>query len=553
VTPIAPERPHRDASLSIRDVLELPVVRQGLPQLLSGADALERGVRWTHIIEAADVRDVLKGDELVLSTGAGIAGDAKAQRAFVRQLVEEHAAALVIELGTVYRSELPRPLVAQARDSGLPLIALRRRVRFVEITEAVHGSLIERQVLLLREADEIQDEFLSLLLQGGGVRDILRALARRVANPVVFENAARQLVAHATHCAKEDVALSAWESYASGSDAGGGAPGVLDAEVQTLGRVTGRLVALEVDGPFDRYAQLALDRAATAVSLELRRRHYEDHLQSQSRGLFLADLARGALEEDDAARRAVAQGFTRRPGPMLPVVLTFRSGRWQSLGATMERAWTALLPTLKQAATGHSRAVLTGPADPDLLAILDVEGRDVDGAYLDSLAAAFRRALERRGLTAEDVTLAFGPCGESWGTLGRGLETTLNAAGVARTLAPSGWHDARRSSVNDFLFSICSSPELQHFIDRQLGPLLDDERGRNRGLLSTLETYLETGGRKSEAARALHLERQSLYARLKRIEKVLGVALDDQDVFLSLHLACRARRLLGELGGRDWA
>ena len=45
-----------------------------------------------------------------------------------------------------------------------------------------------------------------------------------------------------------------------------------------------------------------------------------------------------------------------------------------------------------------------------------------------------------------------------------------------------------------------------------------------------------------EAARALHLERQSLYLRLHRIEEALGVSLEDEDVVLGLHLAVRARR-----------
>jgi len=54
------------------------------------------------------------------------------------------------------------------------------------------------------------------------------------------------------------------------------------------------------------------------------------------------------------------------------------------------------------------------------------------------------------------------------------------------------------------------------------------------------EAYLAAGGRKAEAARALHLERQSLYLRLHRIEELLGVSFDDEDAVLGLHLAVRA-------------
>ena len=102
------------------------------------------------------------------------------------------------------------------------------------------------------------------------------------------------------------------------------------------------------------------------------------------------------------------------------------------------------------------------------------------------------------------------------------------------------WHDARRPGVADLLHDLRDTPELDAFVDEQLGPLLSDASPRTRALLETLEAYLAAGGRKAEAARALHLERQSLYLRLRRIEEALGVSLDDEDVVLGLHLAVRA-------------
>ena len=538
--------------LLLRDVLDLPAMRLGLPELIAGHDEVDREVRWAHVVNITDIDGLLKGQELILSTGAAIGHDPKVQRTFMRQLVAERATALAIELGTVFRHKLPEAITAQAQHDDFPLIALRRRVRFVDITEAVHSAVVEEQLLRLRRAEQVQGEFLELLLQGCSVRDILEELARMVANPVVLENAGRQLVAYATHRAREDVALAAWESLATVDDGEGDVPGVRAAEVTSLGRVVGRLVVLEVDAPLDDYTQLVLDRAAVSVSLEMRRHNYEEYLHAQTRGLLLTDLAHGRLHEEDVARRAVTQGFPRHPGTMLPLVASWRSGRWQSLGPTMDRAWVALAPALKQTVAAQSRAVLMGPAGTELLIVLDLDTRAPDTGDLDRLAEGLLGALARRGLGSEDVALAIGPARRGWERLAPALLATVNAAGLARGLPPRPWHDARRHDVSDFLFAIRGSPDLQHFIDRQLGPLLEDERRRNRGLLLTLETYLEKGGRKTEAARALNLERQSLYARLQRIEDLLGVRLNDEDVVLSLHLACRARRLLGELGGEGW-
>jgi purine catabolism regulator len=88
------------------------------------------------------------------------------------------------------------------------------------------------------------------------------------------------------------------------------------------------------------------------------------------------------------------------------------------------------------------------------------------------------------------------------------------------------------------------TPELVQFSDERLGPLLDLPGERGRDLLDTLEVYLHSGGRKTEAAAELEIERQSLYHRLSRIEEVLDVDLKDGDTVLALHLAVMIRRLL---------
>ena len=74
--------------------------------------------------------------------------------------------------------------------------------------------------------------------------------------------------------------------------------------------------------------------------------------------------------------------------------------------------------------------------------------------------------------------------------------------------------------------------------------LLDLGGERGRDLLETLEVYLHCGGRKTETARKLEIERQSLYHRLARIEQLLDVDLKDGDSALALHLAVMIRRLL---------
>lgn len=77
----------------------------------------------------------------------------------------------------------------------------------------------------------------------------------------------------------------------------------------------------------------------------------------------------------------------------------------------------------------------------------------------------------------------------------------------------------------------------------QLAPL--ERLGKQRGEIAirTLATYLDQQGSIVRTAQVLHLHRNAVTYRLRRITDLLGVDLDDPDQRLVLQLACRARLL----------
>src|SRR4051794_30524116 len=122
--------------MTVDAALRLPALRRGAPEVLAGADRLDRPVGWAHSCEARHIAGLLEGDELLLMTGMGLGTAAADQRAFVRDLADSRVAALVIELGHVFH-RVPDALTGEARRLHLPLVALHREVRFVEVTKQV--------------------------------------------------------------------------------------------------------------------------------------------------------------------------------------------------------------------------------------------------------------------------------------------------------------------------------------------------------------------------------------------------------------------------------
>jgi len=70
--------------------------------------------------------------------------------------------------------------------------------------------------------------------------------------------------------------------------------------------------------------------------------------------------------------------------------------------------------------------------------------------------------------------------------------------------------------------------------------------------MPTLRCYLEAAGHKARTVQALRVQRRTLYARLTRIEKILGRDLGSHDTRTRLTLAIQALDLLADrdTGGR---
>src|SRR3712207_9250189 len=102
-------------AMTVRAALALPPLRRGLPQVLAGARGLDRPVRWAHAAEVRNIAELLKGGELLLSTGMGLPERTPERRRFVAELADREVAALVFELNPAL-PQVPDCMVDEAED-----------------------------------------------------------------------------------------------------------------------------------------------------------------------------------------------------------------------------------------------------------------------------------------------------------------------------------------------------------------------------------------------------------------------------------------------------
>ncbi len=473
-----------------------PVLRTDVPE------ALSRQLRWVHSSEVLDIAPLLRGGELLLSGGQALATASDERRVdYVRQLAARGITALAIETGPELPA-IPESMLDAGQEAGLPIIELCKVAPFVGIMQAINSLLVSESVAQLQFGDETSHAMAAELAHGGGLDQLLAVLASRT-------GASARLVSPS--------------GITLGSAAAPGQPGpttVTTVEVPVRGVLAARL-ELEVPDDGDaNLARVAGERCVDILGLAL--------LQRMPPGL--KELAGIEL------MRAISSGI--------------QSWRLQQLGPAsgFPASGPVAAVVVRSPAAGQLRTQLDGI----LHDAVPQSASYADNAELIALAAlphptavasriALIQALEALEIPDGSV-MAVGPLAQGIG------EAPWSLAEARRTLELMPGDGNRVVDAEDFAVERLAEASLdaaarEAFVQRQLGAVVEHDEQRRSELMRTLAVWLDTGCNTAQAARELHLERQSMHHRLQRIFELCGGDPRGTGRLVALHLATRLARL----------
>ncbi|MEV6768230.1 PucR family transcriptional regulator [Nocardia sp. NPDC051030] len=530
--------------LSVADVLAMPVVRAGQPEVIGGGP-LDRPVRWVHVSELPDVAKLLVGRELILTTGQALSTGDCATVEYLESLSAAGVSGLVVELGT-YVHELP-PIVGETADRlQLPVIALGRVVRFVEVTEAVHRVIVADQYAELEFARTVHETFTALSVRRASLAEIVKTAAGMLDASVVLEDLTHRVLALTARHAATSTLLDHWETYSR----------LLpdhDANVVPVGPHTqrwGRLILRSNRVPTTR-ARMVLERAAQTLTLHrmIERDRFGLHRQAQT-GL-IDDMITGRLtDERDALALAATLGLARR-SRYLPLAIDV-SAATESDPVAHQRRTAALLDAAMHG-VGLTKATALSAPDHGNRVIL-ILALPKTGNLDESLTTVCTAILSEIRRVAGIDKAVIGVSAESDSLLdaARELAQAAHVAEVALSLTTSTPRPFYRSGdvrLRGLLSLIRDEPGVQRFAETELSALLRHDIHHATDLTRTLRHFLDLAGNKTELAKRLNISRPTLYDRLARISRILDVDLDTGETRTSLHTALLIRDLTvpGEL------
>ncbi|ANN19577.1 CdaR family transcriptional regulator [Amycolatopsis orientalis] len=525
---------------TVAEVLALPVLRQGRPHVVAGAAGLDAPVRWAHVAEVADIAPLLRGGELVLTTGVALPDDGAALARYVADLAGVGVAGVIVELVRHWSDKLPSALVDAADHHGVPLVTLSRETRFVSVTEAVNGLIVDAQVDELRAAERVHETFTALTVAGAEPGDILREVARLTEHPVVLETLSHEVLAYDTAGTDAGELLPGWPSRSRPVQVGertGFHPGAgwLVTVVGARGHDWGRLVLVCGDPPPRRHVVVA-ERAASALAVHRLVAKDTDGLERQAHRAILTELLANPVPPAELTARASALGVPLTGRLLVGVAVRPRITETTRTAQSTPVLLRELAEATALAARRAKVSALVAADDTLVRALIALSPEAGVDAVLRRLATDVHEARSGAPAVVAVGTTGTGPA-EARRTL---VEAAQVAAAALTGNAERLVHRLDDVRLRGLLHLLAGDERLTAFAARELGPLLSRDAAQGSRLVQALRHYCEHGGNKSAAAAAAHTSRTAYYQQLARIEQVLGVRLEDPESMLSLYVALLA-------------
>jgi PucR family transcriptional regulator, purine catabolism regulatory protein len=522
-------------------------------ELLGGGGGLGRRVEWaTALRTRPPAFETIKGGEMAFVPVRSIRLlDERLDLAQVIQSFGEKGGVAVAVVG-----EASRESVAVAERMMMPLLHLPDGSHLTDIQQSVVRFILDQRTLIHERQQELHTQLMELALAGAGTAAIVDRLAAITGQAVVWQDYDGS-VRHASAASDGEGLRASLEKevgrvrrWAEGVAVVAADPPVhefplpetglarLVAPVPVRDGIGGFISLIAPDARLDQLSRMAVARAASACAIELDRERAVLQARDELEGEFLESLLAGTYSSESAVRhRAERLGFDLS-GDTVVMVARPDAGPEQAprvrgdqlvAGAQgwIRRRSPAALAALRQRAVAAVVPITEGQAAIDLR----------------RLAADLR--LECAGAVGVEVSVGLGRPKPGIA----GVRASYREAEQALIMGTRLFAGGRVVAFADLglyrlLYAMNGQAELREFFEDQVQALVDYDQRTGAGLMATLDAFFRCHGSPTEIAQVLHLHRNTVLYRLRRIEDIAQLRLDDPETRLNLHLCLKVRDVL---------
>lgn len=542
-------------AFTIKNFLDLNIVSPA--KVITNKDTIENKTIESVSVMELPVENFVHKNELVISTCIGCTHDDSIFLNFVRDIYNSGASALVVAVGRYIKST-PQNVIDYANDLDFPIVEIPWEIRFAGIVETVIHELNNAKHANVKIYEDIQKKLLTLFLNGSTLSEAADLIYRELGNQAVIVN---NLGTVEGASSKSQELLKIIQPPLNILFSGKNLEQLKSfdmKDVYTVYKISSKnitygylyLKTKNQDSENDYVKDnktLVVRHIVAAIALWFDREQTIFETEMHHKDKFVWNLIQADSNEiQELYNQSDTLGYNLSLSYvcMVGLISNFeKSYNLQRANFSSFEEWkyncikNIKSQILRVGQTIDQEIMLTYQEEKLIIFLEDKEHNleEYTNEFLDIIESSIKPIYPKLVI--------------SWG-IGAYRTDYLNfnkAYLDAKISLQLGYNENKpgfrniyyNTSLYRLLSILLNDNETHEIVNSLLGELIDYDEENGLDLINTFKTYRKNEGNVSQTARDLHLHRQSLLYRLKRIEDIVQVSFDNADAIFLLDLCIK--------------
>lgn len=531
--------------------------------LVAGHHKTDNSILSVNVLENPGILDWLGPGELLLTTGYAFKNEPSLQKEMLIELVKQNGAGIGFKIQR-YFEEVPKELIQLADKINLPIIAIPYHYTFSEISGFINEQLRNDTFNISTEEAYLHQQIYSLVEQGANSQILIENLAQKINNPILILDSQLNFT-HSYDLSQNKIRIS--DTLAKETDEQSfkqqltykmpellrfyQGPFALDVVLKTKkiplriypilkeNRVFYYLITWNTMTKLSPKNLLHIKLTSQYLLPQLQLEQLKNKIVSEERHFLFFDLVKKKSRSTQDIHDFCSHYQLDIDGTYTLMTLRLKLNAPK---LKKEKA-NQIFYYLNYLIGGYKEKILCIDYRDSFIFIIENQEQEPQLLKKEQLriAQSLLNKLKQQYPNL-DFLLAISSARTNVKALSNSYEENKQ---IIHSITKKQLRGHRVPSIvfyqdirfNQLLENYLSKESRQAFITNFLSPLLAHDQLYKTDYVQTLSTYFQTQRNRSLAAKELHVHRNTLMQRLKKIEQLLMISLDEKEPSLALEFS----------------
>lgn len=554
----------RDNGISVENFLELDEMKGC--KLVAGFRSSKNTISRINIMADPDILEWTTSGEFLLTTSYFFHNtNIEAQKKLITKCHELNLAGIGIKLYPD-SDALPDEIIELANKLNFPVVDIKFSIPLSDIMMGAFKEIFNKQAALLERLEKIHEELMDSMLKSSGLENILEIIHDNIKNPVVlslsFSGDVYKNIGEKSSSLESDFDKDIRSFYESGNIKNQ-LKQLVEDEVIMDGRyikrtimpiilrnqIYGHIFSWGTDTPLGGFDFSIIESASTTIALFLLQQLSIEEVEIRYSSEYFEDLISSDSNRKKKALERAKFFDLGSEDYYLVEILSFEEENnvkeFEDDLNYMQEFSNPIVNNVEKLIKNMKLNGIVSTKGHGIQILLNFEKKENSLSYLEEFNEKLLEIVAKKKRNV-NTKIGIGRLYKKLSNVYKSFDDALRAVRIGKIL-----HDKEIVYYDELgIFKILSqeflNDELEDFYETTLKKLVDYDKQKSTDLVKTLESYFLNNGNLTRISEELYTHYNTILYRIKRIEEITGVDLNNSVERLNLEIAIKIKELLNK-------